>query len=170
VLPAPSPYLAFSKDRTKLFVLTITSLSDAFFRRAQPQRIVNDPAVLLHLAVWLYSTRCRLHHLGGMFHTGLVATWTEFAGWPWYGCVLMSVACVKCDQWDVCLNHTNIMCVYWELRCVCPTAKPYFQPSLSVSLSVCLFVSDRHFYPSTLTNFDETWSQESYSDLVWPWP
>ena len=30
---------------------------------------------------------------------------------------------------------------------------PYFQPSLSV----CLSVSDRHFYPSTLTDFDETW-------------
>ena len=53
---------------------------------------------------------------------------------------------------------------------------PYFQPSLSVCLSVCLLaqlqtwsaiifsrvclsVSDRHFYPSTLTNFDEIWSQ-----------
>ena len=32
---------------------------------------------------------------------------------------------------------------------------PYFQPSLSV----CLCVSDRH-YPSMLTNFDETCSQE----------
>jgi len=30
----------------------------------------------------------------------------------------------------------------------------YFQPSLSV----CLCVSDWHFYPSTLTNFDDTWS------------
>jgi len=50
----------------------------------------------------------------------------------------------------------------------------YFQPSLSVSLSVCLFVcvcvSDRHFYPSTLTDFHETWSQGPYSDLVWPRP
>ena len=27
----------------------------------------------------------------------------------------------------------------------------YFQPSLSVSLSVCVCVSDRHFYPTTLT-------------------
>jgi len=35
----------------------------------------------------------------------------------------------------------------------------------SVCLSVC--VSDRHFYPSTLTDFDETWSQGPYSDLVW---
>jgi len=31
---------------------------------------------------------------------------------------------------------------------------PYFQPNLSVC--VCLCVSDRHFYPSTLTDFDET--------------
>jgi len=34
----------------------------------------------------------------------------------------------------------------------------------------CLCVSDRHFYPSTLTNFDKTWSQGPYSDLVWPQP
>jgi len=50
----------------------------------------------------------------------------------------------------------------------------YFQPSVSVSLSVCvcvcLCVSDRHFYPSTLTDFNETWSQGPYSDLVWPLP
>jgi len=32
----------------------------------------------------------------------------------------------------------------------------------------CLSVSDRHFYPSSLTHFDETWSQGPYSDLVWP--
>jgi len=43
---------------------------------------------------------------------------------------------------------------------------PYFQPSLSV----CLCVSHRHFYPSTLTDFDETWSQGPYSDLVWSRP
>jgi len=43
---------------------------------------------------------------------------------------------------------------------------PYFQPSLSV----CVCSSDRHFYPSTLTNFDETWSQEPYCDLLWPRP
>ena len=46
----------------------------------------------------------------------------------------------------------------------------YFQWSLSVSLSVCLCVYDRHFCPSTLTDFDETWSQWPYSDLVWPRP
>jgi len=39
-----------------------------------------------------------------------------------------------------------------------------------VCLSVCLCVSDRHFYPSTLTDFDETWSQGPYCDLVWPRP
>jgi len=33
----------------------------------------------------------------------------------------------------------------------------YFQPSLFVCLSVCVCVSDRHFYPSTFTDFDETW-------------
>jgi len=39
-----------------------------------------------------------------------------------------------------------------------------------VCLFVCLCVSDQHFYPSTLTDFDETWSQGPYSDLVWPRP
>ena len=34
----------------------------------------------------------------------------------------------------------------------------------------CLCVSDWHFYPSSLTDFDETWSQGPYSDLVWPRP
>jgi len=40
-----------------------------------------------------------------------------------------------------------------------------------VCLSVWLCVSDRHFYPfypSTSTDFDETWSEGPYSDLVWP--
>jgi len=50
----------------------------------------------------------------------------------------------------------------------------YFQPSLSVSLSVCvsvcLCVSDRYLYPSTSTDFDETWSPGPYSDLLWPRP
>ena len=31
----------------------------------------------------------------------------------------------------------------------------------------CLCFSDRHFYPSALTDFDETWSQGPYCDLVW---
>ena len=51
--------------------------------------------------------------------------------------------------------------------CVGPIANlkgPYFQPSLSVCVCVC--VSDRHFYPSTLTDFDETWSQGPYCDLT----
>ena len=60
---------------------------------------------------------------------------------PVFMLMWLFTACVKCDQWDVSLNHTNIMCVYWELRCVGPIAKPYFQPSLSVSLSVCVCVS-----------------------------
>ena len=46
----------------------------------------------------------------------------------------------------------------------------YFQPSLSESVPVCVCVSDRHFYSSALTDFDETWSQGPYSDLVWPRP
>jgi len=45
----------------------------------------------------------------------------------------------------------------------CKPEGPYFQPSLSV----CLSVSDLHFYPSTLTDFDETWSQGPHSHLVW---
>ena len=36
-----------------------------------------------------------------------------------------------------------------------------------VCLCVWLSLSDRHFYRSTWTNFDETWSQGPYSDLVW---
>ena len=39
---------------------------------------------------------------------------------------------------------------------------PYFQPSLSVCVSLTCT------YPSALTDFDETWSQGPYSDLVWP--
>jgi len=45
----------------------------------------------------------------------------------------------------------------------------YFQPSLSVCVSVCLCVSERHFYPPSLTDFGETWSQGPYSDLLWAW-
>jgi len=41
-------------------------------------------------------------------------------------------------------------------------------PPACLSVCVCLCVSDRHFYPSTLTDFGETWSQGPYSDLVWP--
>jgi len=44
---------------------------------------------------------------------------------------------------------------------------PYFQPSLADCLFVCLCVTDWHFYPSTLTDFEETWSQGPYCDLVW---
>ena len=52
--------------------------------------------------------------------------------------------------------------VYW------PDCKP--EGPLFSAEFVCLCVSDRHFYPSTLTDFDETWSQGPYSDLVWPRP
>ena len=82
------------------------------------------------------------------------------------------------------LIHTYVTSVYPPsgvsdvLLCVsvCVLARlqnlkgPYFQPSLSVCLSVCVSVSDRHFYPSTLTDFDETWSQGPFCDLVWPRP
>jgi len=34
----------------------------------------------------------------------------------------------------------------------------------------CVCVSDRHFYPSTLTDFDETWSRGPYCDLAWSRP
>jgi len=46
---------------------------------------------------------------------------------------------------------------------------PYFQP-VCLSVCLCVCVSDRHFYPSTLTDFDEIWSQGPYCDLVWPRP
>ena len=39
-----------------------------------------------------------------------------------------------------------------------------------LSVCVCVCVSDWHFYPSTLTDFDETWSRGPYSDLVCPRP
>ena len=35
---------------------------------------------------------------------------------------------------------------------------------------LCVCVSYRHFYPSSLTDFDETWSQGPYCDLVLPRP
>jgi len=53
----------------------------------------------------------------------------------------------------------------------CKPVGPLFSAEfvcLSVCLSVC--VSDRHFYPSMLTDFDETWSQGPYCDLLWPRP
>jgi len=51
----------------------------------------------------------------------------------------------------------------------CKPEGPLFSAEF-VCLCVCLSVSDRHFYPSTLTDFDETWSQRLYCDLVWPRP
>ena len=62
----------------------------------------------------------------------------------------------------------------WSVGPIADLKGHYFQPSLSASLCVCvrvcLCVSDRHFYPSTLTDFDETWSQGPHYDLVWPQP
>ena len=51
-----------------------------------------------------------------------------------------------------------------------PDSKP--EGPLFSAEFVCLSVSvsDRHFYSSALTNFDETWSQGPYCDLVWPRP
>jgi len=49
-----------------------------------------------------------------------------------------------------------------------PIAKP--EAHLFSAESVCLCVSDGHVYPSSLTDFDETWSQGPYFDLVWPRP
>jgi len=49
--------------------------------------------------------------------------------------------------------------MYWP---DCKPEGPLFSAEF-VSLSVCVCVSDRHFYPSTLTDFDETWSQGPYS-------
>ena len=56
--------------------------------------------------------------------------------------------------------------VYWP---DCKPEGPLFSAEF-VCLSLCLCVSGRHFYPSTLTDFDETWSQGPYCDLVWPRP
>ena len=46
----------------------------------------------------------------------------------------------------------------------CPDCKP--EAPLFSAEFVCLCVCDRHFYPLTLTDFDETWSQGPYCDLV----
>ena len=54
-----------------------------------------------------------------------------------------------------------------DLNCW-PDCKP--EGPLFSAEFVCLCVSDRHFYPSTLTDFDDTWSQGPYCDLVWPRP
>jgi len=64
------------------------------------------------------------------------------------------MSCIVTDRvaWSVC----------W------PDCKPEGPLFSAEFLFVC--VSDRHFYPSALTDFDETWSQGPYSDLVWPRP
>jgi len=51
----------------------------------------------------------------------------------------------------------------------CKPDGPLFSAEF-VCESVCLPVSVRHLYPSSLTDFDETWSQGPYCDLVWPRP
>ena len=52
---------------------------------------------------------------------------------------------------------------------LCVSVGPIANLKVSAEFA-CLSVSDRHFYPSTLADFDETWSQRPYSDLVWPRP
>jgi len=62
------------------------------------------------------------------------------------------------------------LCVWVLARLQTWRALIFSRVCLSVCLCVCLCVSDRHFYPSALVDFDETWSQGPYSDLVWPRP
>jgi len=70
-------------------------------------------------------------------------------------------------------------CQQWSVKCWpdCKPEEPLFSAEFIcwpycknwkalIFTHVCLCVSDRHFYPSTLTDFDETWSQGPYSDLV----
>ena len=115
--------------------------------------------------------------------------------WPWtkrirpryQNCSVLYFVYDSCAQWYTWHDGTTVgfswgfscfFCIF-ELLPGCVRANilhfvgpianlkgPYFQQSLSV----CLCVSDRHFYPSTLTDFNETWSQGPYSDLVWPPP
>ena len=66
----------------------------------------------------------------------------------------------------LCQGGYVIIVLWWSFGPIANQMGPYFQPSFSV----CLCVSDRNFYPSTLTDFDETWSQGPYCDLVWPRP
>ena len=64
---------------------------------------------------------------------------------------------------SVCLSCPVLSCLLAPLQLW--RALIFSQVCLSVCLSVC--VSDRHFYPSTLTDFNETSSQGPYFDLVW---
>jgi len=60
------------------------------------------------------------------------------------------------DYWPDCKPEGPLFSAEFVCVCVC------------VCVTVC--VSDRHLYPSTLTDFDETWLQGPYCDLVWPRP
>jgi len=60
------------------------------------------------------------------------------------------------------INDTLLQIHCWP---DCKPEGPLFSAEF-VCLSVGVCVSDWHFYPSTLTNFYETWSQGPYSDLV----
>jgi len=53
--------------------------------------------------------------------------------------------------WPDCKPEGSLFLAEFVCLCVC------------VSVSLC--VSDRHFYSSTLTGFDETWSQGPYSEF-----
>ena len=68
--------------------------------------------------------------------------------------------------WTMFFFERMAICSLYYVGPIANLKGNYFQLSLSMSLSVC----EQHFYPSTLTNFDETWSQGPYSDLVWPRP
>ena len=54
-------------------------------------------------------------------------------------------------------EQRSVACVCW---CDCKPEGPLFSAEF-VCLSVCLSVSDRHFYPSALTDFDETCHKDS---------
>jgi len=58
-------------------------------------------------------------------------------------------------------------CICWP---DCKTWRALIFSRVCLSACLCVRVSDQHFYPSALTDFDETWSQGPYSDLVWPRP
>jgi len=70
-------------------------------------------------------------------------------------------------RWPSTILH--LLCVDWPpINSIGPIAKlkgPLFSAEF-----VCLSISDRRFYPSSLTDFDETGSQRPYSDLVLPRP
>jgi len=57
--------------------------------------------------------------------------------------------------------------IYRLLSVRLQTCRALIFSRVCLSVCVCLCVSDRHFCPSTLIDFDETWSQGPYSDLVW---